>query len=72
MSLFHRSQGNRVAKAITKEFVEPAFGDNVTWSDRPLKNIKPMQKHHMLKCKHSMMIYLGSSIAHRPMIYENV
>jgi len=48
MSLYLRSQGSGFAKAITKEFVELAFGDDATWSDRPSKNMKPMQRHHML------------------------
>jgi len=37
MSLFFRSQGSRVAKTITKEFVELAISDNDTWSDRTFK-----------------------------------
>jgi len=48
MSLFLRSQGSRVAKAFTKEFVEPTFGDVSLGPIAPSKDMKPMQRHHML------------------------
>ena len=44
MSLFLRSQGSRVDKAITKEFVELAFGDNDTWSDSTIKEYEANAK----------------------------
>ena len=37
MTFFLKSQGSRVIKTITKDFTEPAFGDNDTWSGSTIK-----------------------------------
>jgi len=46
MNIFLKSLGVRVAKAITKEFVE-AHGDEDTWSEATAKDYRPMPKPNM-------------------------
>ena len=60
-------------KQLQKNLLNPNLVIMILGPIAPSKNMKPMQRHHMLWCNHSMiMIYLGSSIAHRPRIYGNV
>jgi len=46
MNLFLKSLGVRVAKAITKEFIE-SHGDEYTWSEATAKDYGPMLRHNM-------------------------
>ena len=46
VNLFLKSLGVKVAKAITKEFIEP-HGDDDTWSDATAKDMRPMLKPNM-------------------------
>jgi len=58
MTLFLKSLGFRVAKAITNEFVEP-YDDEDAWSEVTAKDYKPILRHNMHSHKHLMMlIYL--------------
>jgi len=60
-------------KQLQKKLLNPHLVIMILGLIAPSENTKPMQRHHMFWCNHSMMmIYLGSSIAHQPMVYENV
>ena len=50
MNLFLKSLGVRVAKSITKEFIEP-FIDEVHGSKKPLRTMRPMLEPNMLSPK---------------------
>ena len=54
MNLFPKSLGVRVAKAITKEFVEP-HGDEDTWSDITATDYEANAKAQYALHKHLMM-----------------
>ena len=54
MNLFLKSLGVRVAKAITKEFVEP-HGDEDTWSDATVKYYEA-NANNMHLYKHLMIV----------------
>ena len=43
MSIFPKSQGSTIAKAITKDFVQPD-GDEDTWSETTVKNYEANAK----------------------------
>ena len=43
MNLFLKSQGVRIAKVITKEFIEP-YGDEDTWPKQPLRTMMQVLK----------------------------
>ena len=51
MNLLLKSVGVKVAKAITKEFVEP-HGDEDTWSEATSKDYRLMLKPNMHLHKH--------------------
>ena len=51
MNLFLKSLGFRVAKDITKEFIEP-HGNEDTWSEATAKEYKAMLKPNMHLHKH--------------------
>ena len=51
MNLFLKSLGVRVAKVITKEFIE-SYGDEDTWSEATAKDYGPTLKPNMHLRKH--------------------
>ena len=46
MTLFIKSLGFRVAKAVTKEFIEP-HGDEDTWSEATAEDYEANLRHNM-------------------------
>jgi len=51
MTLFFMFLGVKVAKSITKKFVEP-HGDEDIWSEVTAKDYEEMPKHNMYWQKH--------------------
>ena len=46
MNIFLKTLGVKVAKAITKEFIEP-HGDEDTWPKQPLRTVRLILKPNM-------------------------
>ena len=76
MKFFPKSLGVRVAKVITKEFIEP-HGDEDTWSEATAKDYKANAKaqyaltqalnddlSHVINCKSSYEVWNDLIITH--------